>query len=137
LTIEARVDGVHHVNLRASVADIAVLKQFYCEVVGLRLGPRPPLRVRGFWLYAGDSPVLHLTEAPAREVLTPIAKRESALNHVAFRCAGLEATLARLKAANVPYSISVLPETGETQVFFEDPLQLGVELSFRTQEEAG
>jgi len=131
---EARVMGVHHVNLRASAADVAVLMRFYCDVVGLRLGPRPQLRVRGFWLYAGDLPMLHLSEVTEEAALTPIARRQSALDHVAFRCTGLNATLARLEQQGISYAISVLPEIGETQVVFRDPLQLGVELTFRTEE---
>jgi catechol 2,3-dioxygenase-like lactoylglutathione lyase family enzyme len=137
LTIQARVDGLHHVNLRAGVAEIALLKKFYCDIVGLRVGPRPQLRVPGFWLYAGDSPVLHLTEASPSEVSAPIAEQKSALNHVAFRCVGLRATLSRLSEARVSYAKNVLPEIGETQVVFKDPLQLGVELTFRTEEEGG
>jgi catechol 2,3-dioxygenase-like lactoylglutathione lyase family enzyme len=135
LKTQARVDGIHHVNLRAGVAEIALLKKFYCDIVGLRVGTRPQLRIPGFWLYAGDAPVLHLTEAPPGEVSAPTAEQKSALNHVAFRCAGFKATLSRLSEARVSYAINVLPEIGETQVVFKDPLQLGVELTFRTEEE--
>jgi len=46
------VTALNHINLRAPDALLATLRDFYCEVVGLREGPRPAFGSRGWWLYA-------------------------------------------------------------------------------------
>ena len=56
------IEAIHHVNIRAPATHIAKLKDFYCEVVGLSDGWRPPFESRGHWLYAGTQPVVHLVE---------------------------------------------------------------------------
>ena len=45
--------------------DIEVTREFYCGVVGLREGQRPPLAFPGYWLYAGDTPCLHVADRRA------------------------------------------------------------------------
>ena len=35
-------------------------RKFYCEVLGLKNGDRPPLGFPGYWLYSGDVPTVHL-----------------------------------------------------------------------------
>ncbi len=42
--------GLNHYNLRAPRELLDKLKEFYCEVVGLELGQRPPLDGSGYWL---------------------------------------------------------------------------------------
>ena len=42
--------------------DIEATREFYCQVVGLRVGERPPLEFPGYWLYAGATPCLHIAE---------------------------------------------------------------------------
>jgi hypothetical protein len=42
--------------------DIESTRRFYCDVVGLRVGERPPLAFPGYWLYAGATPCLHIAE---------------------------------------------------------------------------
>jgi catechol 2,3-dioxygenase-like lactoylglutathione lyase family enzyme len=122
------IDALHHVNLKAPARELEVLRDFYRDVVGLKVGPRPPFRIPGYWLYAGETPVLHLSELS--DSTRPIAARASALDHVAFRCSGMQATLERLDSLGIAYVINDVPLTGELQVVFKDPLHLGVELAF-------
>jgi catechol 2,3-dioxygenase-like lactoylglutathione lyase family enzyme len=129
------VSALHHVNLKAPAADLEVLRDFYRDVVGLAPGPRPPFRIPGFWLYADGVPVLHLSEATDAGSVRSITSRASALDHVAFRCSGIRSILARLDARGIDYQVNDVPLTGETQVVFKDPLQLGVELAFDTAAE--
>ncbi len=51
-----------HVNVRTP--NLQGMIDFYTEVLGLRLGPRPPFTFNGAWLYAGDQAVVHLVEVP-------------------------------------------------------------------------
>ena len=61
------VRGFSHYNLRAPRETLDRLQAFYRDVVGLTVGDRPPFAFFGYWLYAGDRPVLHLSEAGAGE----------------------------------------------------------------------
>ena len=37
-------------------------RRFYVEALGLEVGPRPPLSLPGYWLYAGGRPIVHLMQ---------------------------------------------------------------------------
>ena len=76
--------GINHYNLRAPRALLESLRVFYCEIVGLRVGVRPPLRSSGYWLYAGERDVLHLSEATEGEDRK--VGVATAFDHVAFTC---------------------------------------------------
>ncbi len=57
------VTAMEHVLVLSD--DIEATREFYCDVVGLRVGERPPLEFPGYWLYAGDTPCLHIAERQA------------------------------------------------------------------------
>jgi catechol-2,3-dioxygenase len=120
--------GLGHLNLRAPRPLLDKLRDFYVEVVGLRPGFRPPFQRFGYWLYAGDSDVLHLTEADSSErqaidVLTT-------LDHVALKCTGRAAYEAVLLQHSVQFKVASVPQTQQIQLFFDDPAGNGVELIF-------
>ena len=54
------VTAMEHVLVLSD--DIEATREFYCQVVGLSVGDRPPLEFPGYWLYAGDAPCLHIAE---------------------------------------------------------------------------
>jgi catechol 2,3-dioxygenase-like lactoylglutathione lyase family enzyme len=91
------VTGMHHFNIRVSQAEIGALKSFYCDILGFRVGPRPPFQSAGFWLYAGQLPVLHLTQMNSGEISAPgspnslpdVLERRSAIDHVALAADGV------------------------------------------------
>lgn len=124
------VDAIHHFNIRAPKAELAELRDFYQDVIGLTVGFRPGFDVPGFWLYAGGRAVLHLLEMPAGESLPGVSARACALDHIAFRCSDLPAFLKRLDRLQVSYSTKSLPVTGETQLFLRDPAGIRIELNF-------
>jgi catechol 2,3-dioxygenase-like lactoylglutathione lyase family enzyme len=124
------VRGLAHANLRAPAAMVERLRRFYTDIIGLREGPRPVFRSgsRGYWLYAGDTDVLHLTVAgPGDAPPAPTGH----FNHLAFACADLAAARARLDAAGLPYKIDEVDALGQVQLFLTDPCGLGVELNFQ------
>lgn len=127
------IRGLHHVNLRGSPAQIGQMKDFYCNVLGLKEGPRPPFLSRGAWLYADAYPLVHLVEdvsAPHDAgTTTPV------VDHVAFACEGLDELRRRLEMWGVTYSISHVPMTSEVQINLCDPSGLKVELSFRPDDQ--
>ncbi len=120
--------GLNHYNLRAPRALLDELRDFYCAVVGLRVGERPPFNSHGYWLYAGDAPVLHLSEAlPGDERAT---HTPTTFDHAAFTCTDFDAMVAKLQSANVRHGVQTVPGTTQRQIFFADPAGNGVELNF-------
>jgi len=109
-----------HINLRSG--DSAPLQRLFGEVMGLRSGYRPPFRFPGEWLYHGDEAWLHRVHAPALGAAVQFA-------HIAFRTdETASALLARLRAAQLPHEIAVVPEQRTVQIFVRLPGDFVVEL---------
>lgn len=120
--------GFNHYNLRAPRELMEELKAFYCDIVGLKPGQRPPFESWGYWLYAGVQCVLHLSQAhPDEQRLTHIA---TTFDHVAFSCTDRAEMEARLKQHNIEFRRGEIPALGIAQLFFKDPAGNGIELSF-------
>jgi catechol 2,3-dioxygenase-like lactoylglutathione lyase family enzyme len=102
-------------------------RHFFCVVVGMTEGPRPPFKVNGHWLYADGRPVIHLVEATLPGVDGRASPR---IDHVAFRVndAGRWKTLVdRLRSNDVPFSVTHLPLANEVQLFVSLGASLAVE----------
>ena len=127
--------GLNHVNIRADRALLDSLRDFYCDIVGLREGFRPPFPGFGYWLYAEgvtDKAAMHLYEAEAGE--TRPTDGVNTLDHFAFDCTDRSAVEATLERHGVRYRKSVIPLTGQVQLFVLDPGGNSVELNFATAE---
>jgi catechol 2,3-dioxygenase-like lactoylglutathione lyase family enzyme len=122
------VRGLDHINLRVPSDLLELVRTFYIDMVGLHDGPRPPMSSQGYWLYAGDSAVLHLSVGNADNI---VGQGSGCFSHVAFACTDLAATRARLDAARVVHRVVVLDEGAQVQVFVVDPAGITVELNFR------
>ncbi len=122
------VIGLNHFNLRGDRPTLDALRDFYVDVIGLRLGERPPFAHFGYWLYIGDQAVLHLSEArPSEARKTHVA---GTFDHVAFACEARDEFEARLRERGIAYRQSHVPLTGQHQLFLSDPAGNGVELNF-------
>ena len=127
----AGVQGIDHVNLSAPAELLERVRHFYVDIIGLHEGPRPTFRSgsRGYWLYAGAEPVMHLTSRGGGQAS---AQATGWLDHIAFACVGLPAMRAKLDAAGVTYRIDVVDMPPQVQLFLTDPAGVGVELNFRS-----
>jgi len=119
------VDQLQHVNIRC--ADVDRTKDFYVQILGLRVGERPPFQSAGYWLYLGDHPIVHLVQRPPGD--EPKAGSGN-LDHIAFGGVDLQGTRESLKAAEIPYGEQVVPRDGVVQIFVNDPDGIKVELNF-------
>ena len=119
---------INHYNLRGTMEVLGRLRDWYRDTVGLTVGDRPPFNNRGYWLYAGNQPVLHLSEQNADES-HPIPGNGT-FDHVAFSCDDFDAMRARLDALGEKYRIADVPLTHTRQIFLRDPGGNGVELNF-------
>jgi len=122
------VSSFSHFNLLASRELLDELRKFYCEVVGLSEGHRPPFQSFGYWLYTGGQPVLHLTEARPSEGRSTALK--GTFDHAAFSCTNRQSYERDLTARGIKYHVAHVPETTQVQLFFADPAGNGVELNF-------
>lgn len=120
--------GINHINLYAQRALLDALRDFYCDVVGLQPGPRPPFAFFGYWLYADGRAVVHLVEAAPGDPRPPHVT--GTFDHVAFDCTGRAAVEALLHQRGVPFRTAVVPALNQVQLFVRDPAGNGVELNF-------
>jgi catechol 2,3-dioxygenase-like lactoylglutathione lyase family enzyme len=109
--------------------DVESTIAFYGELLGLTVGPRPPLTFPGAWLYAGGKPILHVVGGRPRSEL-----QAGVIDHMAFSATGLAATLAQLDARGIAHDCRRLAGGGIWQVFFHDPNGARVELDFAANE---
>lgn len=128
------VHAILHINIRVPEHKLAPCRDFYCNVLGLSVGPRPPFESTGFWLYADGAPIVHLVQTSGTQTAPDVSDGRSALDHVAFGCSGLQAALGRLQQHGIAYAISKVPVLNQTQVACRDPAGVGIELSFEAAE---
>ncbi|HTU88269.1 MAG TPA: VOC family protein [Solirubrobacteraceae bacterium] len=122
--------------------DIERTRDFYCDVVGLAVGERPPLEFPGYWLYAGATASVHVAErrayashAAGLGLAVPSAGAGvGPVDHVAFRAGSgdYDELLERLSRAGIEAVTNAVPG-GPRQVFIEDPNGVRVEINFMTQ----
>ena len=118
------IRGVDHITLRT--ADLDLCRAFYCGVLGLDEGYRPPFAAPGAWFYAGDAPVVHVSLAgnPAQGTGT------GAVDHVAFAARGHADMCARLAGHGISFRTASVPGGAARQIFVRDPDGVLVELNF-------
>jgi catechol 2,3-dioxygenase-like lactoylglutathione lyase family enzyme len=109
--------------------DVAATEAFYAEMLGLRSGYRPPISRPGVWLYAEDTPILHVID-PVQMPKDPAG----VLDHMAFNATGLQDVVGKLKKRGIDYILYQQGETGTWQMFFHDVNGAKVELNFERDE---
>jgi catechol 2,3-dioxygenase-like lactoylglutathione lyase family enzyme len=107
-------------------ADFDRTERFYCDLLGLRVGPRPAIRVPGLWLYLGDQAVLHVLPRPTQ----PLSLARPTIDHFALNADDRAGFERKLQAAGQPFESRPLADSGIWQIFITDPDGARVELSF-------
>lgn len=115
------------------VSDTHPTLSFLRNVVGLRAGPRPPLRFSGWWLYAGEHAAVHIAlrdngATLAEQVGEQRGPGSGVVDHLAFRIPDAQATRQRLVEGSWRFHEALVPETGERQFFIAIPQGPVVEL---------
>ena len=118
--------NIDHINISTQSELLEKVKDFYCDVLGLRQGFRPDFTVPGYWLYAKDKAIIHLVESNSHFE----NENQGYFDHFALRTSGLENVIERLESHKIEYRISHIPEIDLTQIFCKDPSGTGVEISF-------
>ncbi len=121
-------------------SNLEATKDFYCDVLGLENGDRPPLGFPGYWLYSGGVATVHLLGPRVpREGITVLGTDKKfddtgRFDHIAFAATDLPGVRQRLQARNVKFREQIVPRTGAGQIFLFDPDGVGVELNFPPEE---
>ncbi|HTT01146.1 MAG TPA: VOC family protein [Steroidobacteraceae bacterium] len=119
--------------------DLEQTRQFYCEALGMHVGPRPPLEFPGFWLYVGDTPCIHVAEwetytAHSHKQGIPVSTRGAgtgSLDHIAFNADDFEEVLARLERQGIKPGKNIVRGTPLRQLFLRDPNGVKIEINIR------
>lgn len=138
---------LNHYSIRTH--DIDACRDFYRDVLGLTVGPRPDFTFPGAWMYRGDhadiaNAVVHIighhqTDASnMNDALSARAGAElpdtGAIDHIAFSANGLSTMLSHLRGHGVSFRERTVPGIGLHQVFVHDPEGVMVELNYPAAE---
>jgi catechol 2,3-dioxygenase-like lactoylglutathione lyase family enzyme len=114
-------------------------KKFY-EALGLNSGPRPEFPFPGHWMYAGDTPLVHLVglDPDSPEGLydylgvkdVNFLDGSGSIDHLAFRASAPEKLKEILDQRKIPYREREVPDLGILQIFAEDPNDITVEINY-------
>ena len=108
-----QLNTLDHVNVRT--ANLEAMVDWYCTMLGMTNGDRPPFRFPGAWLYAGNKPVLHLIGVDEEP-----ASVEPKIEHFAMSATGLQAFIDRLDDAKQEYEPRRVPGYGILQINLHD-----------------
>ena len=120
---------LNHINL--STVRLAEMVVFYQDILGFRVGDRPPFDNVGAWMYLEDKPLIHLTEREREQ-----RNVEPKINHFAFTASGMAEFITHLRAHEIPYLVRLVPEVEMRQVVIKDPDGNLFEVMFERHEEA-
>jgi len=123
------INGIDHYNLRSDEKMIETLKDFYINILGLKLGYRPPFKSKGYWLYAKEQDVLHLSSS--KDNIKNLINVNSTLDHVSFSASDKSFFMETLEKNNIFFKERYISEINVDQLFFKDPAGNGIELIFK------
>ncbi len=138
------ITALDHVNILTG--DLGRTVDFLTGVLGLEIGPRPPFRSPGAWLYANGTAVVHVSVAGNTERThvretspdgAPANTTQGMVDHVAFRCSGYRETMEKLRALGMAAHESNVPDRDLHQVFVDGPDRVSFELIFTAADVAG
>ncbi|MDH5748643.1 MAG: VOC family protein [Rhodospirillales bacterium] len=122
--------------------DLEETKNFYVDILGLRVGDRPPFEFDGYWLYVGDTPCIHLAKqdmgAGGEDYLERKSGRQAKdcgpLDHIAFVATGIDKFVDVLEKNNIAMRHRTVPNLKLHQIFVKDPNGVTIELNYDYEE---
>jgi len=116
--------------------DLEKTRAFYCDVLGLRVGPRPPFDFEGLWIYVGNVAVVHVAgQASYEETGRTEANEErhgsGSVDHIAFAANNYDELVASFQKHGVKYRATRVPASDLRQLFVFDPDGIQIEINIR------
>jgi catechol 2,3-dioxygenase-like lactoylglutathione lyase family enzyme len=128
------IKELNHINIRTNLMEET--KDFYCDVVGLEIGWRPDFGSHGYWLYCGETPIVHLSLSdPEGRPRTDAGGMGDGLDHIGLSAKDVPGYEERLTARGIPYAKRLAVGGNIVQMFFLDPNGVQVELAFDAKDE--
>ena len=133
----------HLEHFLIQTADMEKTREWYVDVLGMRVGPSPDFKFPVFWLYLGDRDVVHVTEGGknvSANRQTYLGQQSDAtegsgvVDHVAFRASGLKDMIRHLENLGVDFKQRQVSDQGLYQLFMFDPNGIKIELNFPNAE---
>jgi catechol 2,3-dioxygenase-like lactoylglutathione lyase family enzyme len=120
------LSAFNHVS--REVLDLEKSKNFYCDILGFSVIPRPPFDAEGYWLW-GNNLNLHLikTKCAKERKKVKVARIQHfstslpAVDHIAFLTTNIDAVREILDSENVYYKFEEPKNTDIRQIFLFDP----------------
>ena len=140
------INRLDHCGIRTN--DLEATKDFFVDVIGLTVGPRPPVKFPGYWLYSGETAIIHLfggsdDAGDEDELAKYLGEKDpaslagsGAIDHLALRADGLAGMRKRLTDKGLDYFERTLPQFDLHQVFVKDPNGVMLELNYTAEEAA-
>jgi catechol 2,3-dioxygenase-like lactoylglutathione lyase family enzyme len=121
------LNALHHITVQTD--DLEATRDFYRDVLGLRVGFRPELDFPGYWLYCGDVPVVHLV--PRGNAIGGGPSSDTGpFDHFAFLASDFQGVKSTLDQKGVSYRENHIASPPIDQLFFPDNNNVMVELNF-------
>jgi catechol 2,3-dioxygenase-like lactoylglutathione lyase family enzyme len=137
----------HIEHFLVAADDIDATRDWYARVLGMKSGPHPDFGFPVHWMYIGEVDVVHI--GPSARMAGAIQKQylgrtsqasgqgTGAIDHIAFRAAGLKQMLQHLRAEGVQFTQRRANGQALFQLFFHDPNGIKIELNFDAAEAEG
>lgn len=132
------INTLDHYSIRT--ADLAATRNFYVDVLGFEVGPRPDFPFPGVWLYQGGIAVVHVIgidpgdSSGLQDYLGDRGPGDEAgsgmIDHVAFGATEIDAVRAKIEAAGLAFRERQVPSMQLRQIFVQDPSGITIELNF-------
>src|SRR5215813_9157927 len=136
----------HLQHFLIQTGDLEKTKDWYVDVLGMRVGPCPDFKFPVYWLYLGDTDVLHITTGGknvSENRKSYVGQESQATNgtgvidHIAFRATGLATMIENLTRSGIAFKERQVDDQGLYQLFLFDPNGVKIELNFSNSEAKG
>lgn len=137
----------HIEHFLVAADDQEATRDWYRAVLGMEEGPHPDFGFPVYWMYLDGKDVVHIgpSAAKAGEIQKKFLGRTSqdtgagtgAIDHIAFRAAGLRRMLDHLRALGIAFTQRRANGQALFQLFLYDPNGIKVELNFAAAEAEG
>ncbi len=132
--------ALHHCSIRNEKEKMDVTKDFYVDILGMKVGERPPFDFPGYWLYVGEQAVIHIVGIDPDDpqgLLDYLGEDRvesleggGAVDHLAFHSDEPDELVARLEEREYSFFQRKVPEMNLHQIFVKDPNDITIELNY-------
>ena len=132
------IDRLDHYSIRTF--NLAATEQFYTQVMGFEVGPRPEFPFPGIWLYMAGRAVVHVIGIDPNDTKglheylgdkgIDGATGGGAIDHIAFVGQDYEGLKQQFAAKEIAFRERLVPSLNLAQLFLEDPSGVTIELNF-------